>query len=41
MVTLERPGFTEDPRAITAALDAVLAWTLDARGERRADSPYR
>lgn len=41
IVTLERPGFTEDPRALTAALDAVLAWTLDARGERRADSPYR
>ena len=34
-------GFAADPRPALAALDTVLAWTLRARGERRADAPYR
>jgi hypothetical protein len=40
-VTLEREGFASDPRALLPGLDLFLAWALDARGERRTDSPYR
>lgn len=40
-VTLERDGFTQDPRALLSALETFLWWVLEVRGERRADAPYR
>ncbi len=40
-VTLEGPTWAADPRALVPALEAFLSWLLDARGERRAHSPYR
>jgi hypothetical protein len=39
--TLARPGFTPDPRALLPGLEAFFEWLLDARGERRATTPYR
>lgn len=39
--TLRRPGFTDDPRSLLPALDDLLSWVLEARGERRASSAYR
>ena len=39
--TLERPEWTPDPRALLPALELFVGWVLDARGERRADQPYR
>jgi hypothetical protein len=35
------PGFTPDPRKLLPALDTILLWSLEARGERRMDMPYR
>jgi hypothetical protein len=40
-VTLERPGFTEDPRTLLPALEAFFFWVLESRRERRANQPYR
>ncbi len=40
-VTLHANGWHEDPRAWLPGLEAFFAWALEARGERRADSPYR
>jgi len=40
-LVLERPGATDDPRALVPALEALLFWVLDTRGERHADQPYR
>jgi hypothetical protein len=40
-VTLHASGWNEDPNAWLAGLEAFFAWLLEARGERRADSPYR
>jgi hypothetical protein len=40
-VVLERPGFTADPTSLLVAVDAFVAWLLAARGERRAEAPYR
>ena len=40
-VSLEVPSFTPDPRALLDGIEAFVAWLLDARGERRADAPYR
>jgi len=39
--TLERPEWTPDPRALLPAIEMFVGWVLDARGERRADLPYR
>ena len=39
--TLERGDWAADPRALLPAIETFLAWVLDARGERRADVPYR
>ena len=39
--TLERAGFTADPRELFSGIEAFFAWVLEARGERRADAPYR
>ncbi len=39
--TLDRPGFTDDPRTLFAGIEMFLSWVLEARGERRADAPYR
>lgn len=39
--TLERPGFPPDPRTVLAELEPFFWWLLEARGERRADQPYR
>ena len=40
-LTLERPGLTADPRTLWSALEALLDWVLDVRGERRAQHAYR
>ena len=40
-VALLREGFTADPRTLLPALSDFLGWLLEARGERRADQPYR
>lgn len=40
-VAFERDGFTEDPKALLPALDAILGWVLEIRGERRAGAGYR
>lgn len=39
--TLDAPSFLGDPRDAIAGLERFLEWTLDARGERVADAPYR
>jgi hypothetical protein len=39
--TLHASGFHDDPTVWLAGLEAFFAWLLEARGERRADSPYR
>jgi hypothetical protein len=39
--TLDRPGFTEDPRSLFPAIEAFFGWVLDTRGERRVSAPYR
>jgi hypothetical protein len=31
----------EDPRAAMPTIDALVAFWLDVRGERRVDAPYR
>ncbi len=33
--------FVEDPRSLFPALESLVAWVLDLRGERRVDAPYR
>lgn len=40
-VTLEQRGFASDPRPLLSAIETFFAWVLEARGERRVDSPYR
>jgi hypothetical protein len=40
-VTLERPGFVADPRALLGAIDAFFQWVLEVRGERRTVHAYR
>lgn len=40
-VSLERPGFTADPRRLIEGIELFLAWVLEARGERRAVQAYR
>jgi hypothetical protein len=40
-VTLGASGWNEDPREWLGGLDAFFAWVLEARGERRTESPYR
>lgn len=40
-VTLEAPGFIADPHTILPVLEQFFDTVLDARGERRTDSPYR
>lgn len=35
------PGLAGDPRTLLGALDDLVAWVLQARGERRVDAPYR
>lgn len=40
-VTLERPEWTPDPRALLPAIESFFEWVLDTRGERRQDLPYR
>jgi hypothetical protein len=40
-VTLERSDWSADPRALLPAIETFLWWVLEARGERRADAPYR
>ncbi len=39
--TLDRPGFTDDPRSLLPVIEAFFGWVLDARGERRTELPYR
>jgi hypothetical protein len=39
--TLERPEVARDPRTLFSGIETFLLWVLDARGERRADAPYR
>jgi len=39
--TLERGDWSADPRALLPAIETFFWWLLDARGERRADLPYR
>ncbi len=39
--TLERSDWAADPRTLLPAIEAFFWWLLDARGERRADLPYR
>jgi hypothetical protein len=39
--TFERPGFTADPRTLLGTVGVFLSWLLEARGERRAEAPYR
>lgn len=39
--TLERSDWSADPRALLPAIETFFWWLLDARGERRADLPYR
>jgi len=39
--TLEQSGLASDPRGLLPAVEAFFQWVLDARGERRADAPYR
>jgi hypothetical protein len=31
----------EDPRVLFPAIEGLVAWVLEVRGERRADAPYR
>lgn len=31
----------DDPRALFPAIEGLVAWVLEVRGERRADAPYR
>jgi hypothetical protein len=40
-MTLEREGFTSDPRELLPALLTLFDAILDVRGERRAAGPYR
>lgn len=40
-VTLHASGWNDDPGTWLGGLEAFFAWLLEARGERRADSPYR
>jgi hypothetical protein len=40
-VTLERPGFTLDPRSLLPGIELFLSWVIEARGERRAVQAYR
>lgn len=40
-VRLHTTGTVDDPRVLFPAIEAVVAWVLDVRGERRADAPYR
>ncbi|NUO52255.1 MAG: hypothetical protein HOV80_25660 [Polyangiaceae bacterium] len=40
-VTLRASGWHDEPRAWLPGLEAFFAWLLEARSERRADSPYR
>jgi hypothetical protein len=39
--SLERRGFTADPRATFGAVESFMSWLLAARGERHARAPYR
>lgn len=39
--TLERSDWSSDPRALLPAIETFFWWLLDARGEQRADLPYR
>ena len=41
LLTLDRPVFSMDPRELWPAIEAVVTWVLDVRGERRASMPYR
>ena len=41
LLTLDRPLFSMDPRELWPAIEAVVAWVLDIRGERRTSMPYR
>jgi hypothetical protein len=41
MVRLHTVGTVDDPRALFPAVEAIITWVLDIRGERRADAPYR
>ncbi len=41
LVRLHTVGTVDDPRALFPAVEAIIAWVLDIRGERRADAPYR
>ncbi|MDB4942349.1 MAG: hypothetical protein JWP97_1883 [Labilithrix sp.] len=40
-ITLEGAAWPGDPRTVLPVLDTFLGWVLEARGERRADAPYR
>ncbi len=40
-VRLHALGTVDDPRTLFPAIEGVIAWVLDVRGERRADTPYR
>ncbi|MEJ7731415.1 MAG: hypothetical protein WKG00_19640 [Polyangiaceae bacterium] len=40
-VTLERPGFTPDPRSLLPGIELFVSWVLESRGERRAVQAYR
>lgn len=40
-LTLARRAWTPDPRVLFPALQLLFDWVLDARGERRVESPYR
>lgn len=41
VVSLERSGFTPDPRDVLQVLDVFMAWLLTVRGEHPANAPYR
>lgn len=40
-ITLEGAAFVADPRTLLGPLEALFAWVLEARGEKRSDAPYR
>lgn len=40
-ITLAGAPFAPDPRALLSTVEVFFWWLLDARGERRADAPYR
>jgi len=40
-IRLHTAGLLADPRAVFPAIDALVSFMLDVRGERRVDAPYR